>query len=99
MLTARRNRNCSRTVAPVEARPRDQAPPPAAPALRPDVAQALERVRGALVGSTKVFVVYTTKPTKRAIPAMAVRVGSLADAQAVAQAAQTASAAPRLDVV
>jgi hypothetical protein len=41
-----------RTVVPVEARPRDQAPP-AVPALRPDVAQALERVRGALVGSMK----------------------------------------------
>ncbi|MGH3940423.1 MAG: hypothetical protein ACRDTG_17660 [Pseudonocardiaceae bacterium] len=39
---------------------------------------------------------YTTKPTKRAIPAMAVRIASLADAQA---AAQGASAAPRLDVV
>ena len=41
-----------RTVVPVEARPRDQAPP-AVPALRPDVAQALERVRGALMGSMK----------------------------------------------
>jgi hypothetical protein len=30
---------------------------------------------------------------------MAVRVGNLADAQAVVQAAQAASAAPRLDVV
>ena len=153
-----------RTVVPVEARPRDQAPP-AVPALRPDVAQALERVRGALVESmkevnllggylgpeervlaltsaqgeglgvlactnqrllflfvglvrkqllqvnwnqtkgvvydrsTRVFAVYTTKPTKRATPAMAVRVGNLADAQAVVQAAQAASAAPRLDVV
>ena len=49
--------------------------------------------------STRVFAVYTTKPTKRATPAMAVRVGNLADAQAVGQAAQAASAAPRLDVV
>ncbi|ROP36457.1 hypothetical protein [Saccharothrix texasensis] len=40
-----------------------------------------------------------TKPTKRAVPAMAVRVHNLADAQAVAQAAQSASAAPRLDVL
>jgi len=154
-----------RAAAPVETRPRDQAPPPVVPMLRPDVAQALDRVRGALVGSmkevnllggylgaeervvaltgahgeglgvlactnqrllflfvglvrkqflqvnwnqakgvvydrsTKVFAVYTTKPTKRAVPAMAVRVGNLADAQALAQAAQSASAAPRLDVV
>ena len=124
-----------RTVVPVEVRPLDQAP--AVPALRPDVAQALERVRGALVGSMKevnllggylgpeervlaltsaqgeglgvlactnqrllfLFAVYTTKPTKRATPAMAVRVGNPADAQAVVQAAQAASAAPRLDVV
>ena len=49
--------------------------------------------------STRVFAVYTAKPTKRATPAMAVRVGNLADAQAVVQAAQAASAAPRLDVV
>lgn len=154
-----------RTVAPAETRPHEQTPPPAVPALRPDIAQALERVRGALVGSmkevnllggylgheervlaltgaqgegvgvlactnqrlfflfvgllrrqilqvnwnqakhvvydrsTKVFAVYTTKPTKRAVPAMAVRVNNLADAQAVAQAAQAASAAPRLDIV
>jgi hypothetical protein len=133
--------------------------------LRPDVAQALDRVRGALVGSmkevnllgghlgaeervlaltgafgeghgvlactdqrllflfvglvrkqflqvnwnqakgvvydrsTKVFAVYTTKVTKRAVPAMTVRVANLADAQALAHAAQSASAAPRLDVV
>jgi hypothetical protein len=139
--------------------------PPPAPTLRPDVAQALERVRGVLIGSmkevnllggylrpeervlaltgaqgegsgvlactnhrllflfvglvrkqvlqvdwnqakgvtydraSKVFAVYTTKPTKRAVPAMAVRVPNLADAQAVAQAAQAASAAPRLDVL
>lgn len=153
-----------RAVAPAEAGPRDQAPP-LIRALRPDVAQALEQVRGALVGSmkevnllgdylgpeervlaltsaqgegfgvlactnqrlvflfvglvrkqllqvnwnqakgivydrsTKVFAVYTAKPTKRATPAMAVRVGDLADAHVVAQAAQAASAAPRLDVV
>lgn len=49
--------------------------------------------------STKVFAIYTTKPTKRATPAIAVRVGSLADTQAVAQAAQAASATPRLDVI
>lgn len=139
--------------------------PPPAPTLRPDVAQALERVRGVLVGSmkevnllgghlhpeervlaltgaqgegsgvlactnhrllflfvglvrkqflqvnwnqakgitydraSKVFAVYTTKPTKRAVPAMAVRVHNLADAQAVAEAARSASAAPRLDVL
>lgn len=159
-----------RTAAPAAAsapvRPAEQPFPPApTPALRPDVAHALERVRGALVGSmkevnllgdylgpeeqvlaftgaqgegmgvlactnhrvlflfvgivrkqflqvswnqakaviytqsTKIFAVYTTKPTKRAIPAMAVRVGNLADAQALAQAAQVASAAPRLDVI
>jgi hypothetical protein len=44
--------------------------------------------------STKVFAA-----TKRAIPAMAVRVGDLTDAQALARAAQVASAAPRLDVI
>ncbi|MFD9740455.1 DUF2510 domain-containing protein [Umezawaea sp. NPDC059074] len=49
--------------------------------------------------ATRTFAVYTTKPTKRAVPAMAVRVGNLADAQAVAHAAQYASAAPRLDIV
>ena len=141
------------------------ASPPTTPTLRPDVAQALERVRGALVGSMKevnlldgylgqeervlaltgargegtgvlactdqrllflfdglvrrqflhvhwnqakgvtydqntmIFAVYTVKPTKRAVPALAVRVGNLSDAQAVAHAAQNASAAPRLDIV
>lgn len=136
-----------------------------APALRPDIAVALDRVRGVLVGSmkeinlldgylgaeervlaltgaagegrgvlvctnhrllflfvgvlskqflqvnwnhakavsydrtTRMFQVYTTRPTKRAVPALAVRVGNLADAQVVAHAAQTASSAPRLDVV
>jgi hypothetical protein len=140
-------------------------PPPAQPALRPDIAAALDRVRGALVGSMKEinllsgylgpeervlaltgavgegrgvlvctnqrllflfvgllskqflqvswnqakaviydrtsrrFLVYVTKPTRRAVPVFDVRVGNLADAQAVAQAAQAASAAPRLDVV
>lgn len=138
---------------------------PAQPALRPDIAAALERVRGVLMGSmkevnllvrflgaeervlaltgavgdgrgvlactnqrlvflfdglltrqflavhwnqakavvynrdTRMFLVYVTKPTKRAVPALAVRVGNLADAQAVVTAAQAASAAPRLDVV
>lgn len=154
-----------RRVAAAVPTPPVPAPPPPAPTLRPDVAQALERVRGVLIGSmkevnllggylrpeervlaltgaqgegsgvlactnhrllflfvglvrkqvlqvdwnqakgvtydraSKVFAVYTTKPTKRAVPAMAVRVPNLADAQAVAQAAQTASAAPRLDVL
>ncbi|MEV6230011.1 hypothetical protein AB0L88_19335 [Saccharopolyspora shandongensis] len=49
--------------------------------------------------STRTFAVYTAKPTKRAVPAMAVRVASLEDARVVAHAAQTASAAPRLDIV
>jgi hypothetical protein len=153
-----------RLAAPVAPAPTAPAPPPA-PTLRPDVAQALERVRGMLVGSMKevnlrgrhlrpeervlaltgaqgdgsgvlactnhrllflfvgvvrrqflevdwnrvkgvtydrvstLFAVYTAKPTKRAVPAPAVRVRNLADAQAVAQAAQAASAAPRLDVL
>ncbi len=47
----------------------------------------------------RMFCVYTTKPSRRAVPALAVRVGNLADAQVVAHAAQNASAAPRLDVV
>lgn len=49
--------------------------------------------------TSRMFLVYVTKPTKRAVPALAVRVGNLADAQTVAHAAQAASAAPRLDVV
>jgi hypothetical protein len=49
--------------------------------------------------STKTFAVHPTKPTKRAVPAMSVRVPNLADAQAVAEAARAASAAPRLDVI
>lgn len=154
-----------RRVEPAVSVPPVQAPPPPVPALRPDVARALEQVRGGLLGSMKevnllgghlnpeervlaltgaqgegsgvlactnhrllflfvglvrrqflqvdwnrakavtydrtsrVFAVYTTKPTRRAVPAMAVRVHNLADAQAVAQAAQAASAAPRLDVL
>ncbi|WP_229796438.1 DUF2510 domain-containing protein [Saccharothrix coeruleofusca] len=154
-----------RVEPPAEAVQPVQAPSQPVPTLRLDVAQALERVRGLLVGSmkevnllgdhlrpeeqvlaltaaqgegwgvlactnhrllflfvglvrkqflqvdwnqtrgitydrsTKTFAVYTTKPTKRAVPAMAVRVPNLTDAQAVAQAAQAASAAPRLDVV
>ncbi|GAB3872703.1 hypothetical protein ACFQ1S_08705 [Kibdelosporangium lantanae] len=48
---------------------------------------------------TRTFAVYTTKITRRAVPAMAIRVNNLADAQAIANAAQAASAAPRLDVV
>ncbi|MDT7729645.1 MAG: hypothetical protein QOI21_6221 [Actinomycetota bacterium] len=42
-----------RTAVPVEVWPHAQAPPPAVAVLRPDVAQALERVRGAIVGSIK----------------------------------------------
>ncbi|MFD9697763.1 DUF2510 domain-containing protein [Lentzea sp. NPDC059081] len=138
---------------------------PVRPALRPDIAAALERVRGGLVGSmkeinllagflepeervlaltgaagegrgvlactnhrllflfdglisrqflrvhwnrakavvydqnTRMFQVYDVKPTKRAVPALAVQVANVSDAQAVVQAAQAASAAPRLDVV
>lgn len=49
--------------------------------------------------STRIFAVHTTKPTRRAVPAMAVRVGNLVDAQVVARAAGASSAAPRLDVV
>ncbi|WP_104481685.1 DUF2510 domain-containing protein [Actinokineospora auranticolor] len=125
------------------------------PVLRPDVAAALGRVKGMLVGSMKEvrlpadylqpeervlaltgamsdgtgvlrllflfvgllrrqflevgwsearevcyhrdlgqFAVYTTKRTKRAVPALSVK-----DAEAIANAAVAASAAPRLDVV
>ncbi len=49
--------------------------------------------------STRFFAVYTTKPTRRAVPAMKVRVYDLKDAETVAYAAQEAAAAPRLDVV
>ncbi|MGV9298392.1 DUF2510 domain-containing protein [Amycolatopsis sp. NPDC003676] len=49
--------------------------------------------------STKNLAVYTTKPTKRAVPAMSVRVANVADAATLLEAAETASAAPRLDVV
>ncbi|MEU4801867.1 DUF2510 domain-containing protein [Actinosynnema sp. NPDC023587] len=141
------------------------APQQVVPALRPDVAAALHRARGTLVGSmkevnllggylrpeervlaltaaqgegfgvlactdrrllflfvgvvrrqfaevdwnrakgvfydrtSKAFTVYTTKPTRKAQPALVVRVARVEDAQAVAHAAQMASAAPRLDVV
>jgi len=155
-------------AAPTEPSPQPQPVAPQAqpePALRPDIATALERVRGILVGSmkevrlladhlrpeehvlaltgaqgegsgvlactnqrilflfagllrkqflqvdwnqakavhynqaSKTFAVYTTKPTKRAIPALAVRVHNLNDATALAHAAQAASAAPRLDII
>ncbi|AGM06743.1 hypothetical protein AORI_4158 [Amycolatopsis keratiniphila] len=49
--------------------------------------------------STKTFSVYTTKFSKRAVPAFTVRVNNLNDANAIAHAAQSAAAAPRLDVV
>ncbi|MFC5289944.1 DUF2510 domain-containing protein [Actinokineospora guangxiensis] len=49
--------------------------------------------------ATRMFAVYTTRPTKRAVPALLVRVHSLTDAETVVQAAQSASSAPRLDVV
>ncbi|EME62653.1 hypothetical protein H074_08156 [Amycolatopsis decaplanina DSM 44594] len=49
--------------------------------------------------ATKTFSVYTTKYTKRAVPAFTVRVNNLNDANSIAYAAQSASAAPRLDVV
>ncbi|MGX7828091.1 DUF2510 domain-containing protein [Actinokineospora sp. 24-640] len=158
--TAARPAAAPPTAEPV---PRDDPRPP--PVRRPDIAQALERVHGGLLGSMKevdllpehlepeervvaltaaygdghgvlvctnhrllflfvgiirrqflhvswnqakavtytqasnTFAVYTTKPTKRAVPALAVIVGNLTDAQTVAHAARTASAAPRLDIV
>ncbi|GHG12231.1 MULTISPECIES: DUF2510 domain-containing protein [Amycolatopsis] len=49
--------------------------------------------------STKFLAVYTTRPSKRAIPAMAVRVNNVSDAHAIVNAAEAASAAPRLDIV
>ncbi|OLZ44102.1 hypothetical protein BS329_37355 [Amycolatopsis coloradensis] len=49
--------------------------------------------------STKTFSVYTTKFIKRAVPAFTVRVNNLDDANSIAYAAQSAAAAPRLDVV
>ncbi|WP_285498815.1 DUF2510 domain-containing protein [Actinokineospora sp. NBRC 105648] len=49
--------------------------------------------------ASRYFAVYTTRVTKRTVPAFAVRVANLQDAQAVAHAAQQASAAPRLDIV
>lgn len=150
---------------PTRDTPRGISAPAPEPALRSDIAAALERVRGSLLGSmkevnllesflqpeetvlvltgalgegqgvlvctnrrliflfvgvirrqvlqvywnrarhviydqsTKKFAVYTTKPTRHAIPALAVRVYNLSDAQAIAHAAQTASAAPRLDII
>ncbi|MFD4668241.1 DUF2510 domain-containing protein [Lentzea sp. NPDC058450] len=153
-----------RQIAPVAAQPSPAVQPPQ-PALRPDVAAAVDRVRGLLVGSMKeinllgdhlsseervlaltgaagegqgvlvctnqrllflfvglirkqflhvgwnqakavvydrasrMFSVYVTKPTKRAVPAFSVRVANLGDAQMVVQAAQSASTAPRLDIV
>ncbi|MFF1614697.1 DUF2510 domain-containing protein [Amycolatopsis sp. NPDC058278] len=49
--------------------------------------------------STKFLAVYTTRPTKRAVPAMAVKVSNVSDAHAIVHAAEAASAAPRLDIV
>src|SRR5215207_7769445 len=49
--------------------------------------------------TTKTFAVYTSKPTKRAVPTMAVRVANLTDAQTIAETARTAAAAPRLDIM
>ncbi|WP_410614214.1 DUF2510 domain-containing protein [Amycolatopsis sp. lyj-109] len=155
--TADRPRAVQRAEAP--------KPPEAPPALRPDIAQAVSRVSGLLVGSmkevnllagflrpeervlaltgaqgegfgvlacttqrllflfvgivrkqvlevdwnqakaavynrsTKFLAVYTTRPTKRAVPAMAIRVNNVSDAHAIVNAAEAASAAPRLDVV
>ena len=49
--------------------------------------------------STKSLAVYTTKRTKRAVPAMAIQVANLQDAKTIAKAVQKASAAPRLDII
>lgn len=49
--------------------------------------------------ASKVLAVYTTKPTKRAVPSLAVRVQSVNDARTLMHAAQATSAAPRLDIV
>ncbi|WP_246366565.1 DUF2510 domain-containing protein [Kibdelosporangium persicum] len=152
---------------PAVPQPAPVAPPPVAatPMLRPDIAEALDRTRGTLIGSMKEvklletyllpeervlalcgaqgqghgvlactnrrllflfvgivtkqflhvswndvkhvhydrrstrFAVYTTKLTKRAVPAFAVQVSSMQDATAIGSAAQAAAAAPRLDVV
>lgn len=43
-------------------------------------------------GASRRFLVYATKPTKRAVPAMAVGVDNLTDAQTIALAAEAASA-------
>jgi hypothetical protein len=48
---------------------------------------------------TKRFDVYTVRPTRRAIPALSVLVPDRKDAVRIAQAAEAASAAPRLDIV
>jgi hypothetical protein len=48
---------------------------------------------------TRILAVYSTKLTKHAVPAMAVRVNSEEDANTIAHAARTASSAPRLDIV
>ncbi|MBP2477775.1 hypothetical protein JOF53_006647 [Crossiella equi] len=154
-------------------RDRPQAAPPPEPApqahtgpvLRPDIAQAAQRVQGVLLGSRKelgllaghlepeervlaltgavgegtgvlactnlrvlflfeglvrrqfvhvrwndtksvvydrrqhTFAVHVRTPARRTLPALSVHVYNLADAQALVHAAQTASAAPRLDVV
>jgi hypothetical protein len=151
--------------APVAAQAARAKPAAAVPALRPDIAHAVDRVSGLLVGSmkevnllagylrpeervlaltgaqgegfgvlactsqrllflfvgivreqvlevdwnqakaaiynrsTKFLAVYTTRPTKRAVPAMAVRVSNAADAHAIVDTAEAASAAPRLDVM
>lgn len=151
--------------APIAPQATPAKPTEAAPALRPDIAHAVSRVSGLLVGSmkevnllagylhpeervlaltgaqgegfgvlactsqrllflfigivrkqvlevdwnqanaaiynrsTKFLAVYTTRPTKRAVPAMAVRVNNAADAHAIVDAAEAASAAPRLDVM
>ncbi|MCP2092587.1 MULTISPECIES: DUF2510 domain-containing protein [Actinosynnema] len=49
--------------------------------------------------TTKVFAVYTVRRTKRAVPALAVKVQARSDAEAVAHAAASAASAPRLDVL
>jgi len=48
---------------------------------------------------TRTFAVFTTKVTRLAVPAMLVRVNNVNDAQTIANAARSASAVPRLDVV
>ncbi|OLR93884.1 hypothetical protein BJP25_14835 [Actinokineospora bangkokensis] len=48
--------------------------------------------------SARTLQVFTTRPSKRAVPALSVRVYDITDAEAIINAAQAASAAPRLDV-